>query len=134
MDYSEKLDSKKQLIYQAIDTGIDFYSACVLAECEDTDISEMENDKEFTQLIRHKEKAFEQRLLKDIHGARRLELEKGQTATTRWLLEKINPDRWGNRSKVEIDRPEEKKKLSLEDIDQMTEEEATAALIETVNK
>lgn len=89
------LSEKKAFVLKYIRLGMDALSAMICAECTDEEISSLDTDNDFQRQIKLVSKLEEMRMLEGFERARANNLSMNDTRDTRWMLEKINPDRFG---------------------------------------
>lgn len=89
------LTEKKSFVLRYIRLGMDPLSSMVCAECTDAEINSLEADEDFKRQTRLVTKLEEMRMLEGFEKARANNLALNDTRDTRWMLEKINPGRFG---------------------------------------
>lgn len=92
---------KHDLIYNALLIGMDLRSACIYAGLTEAEISELLADD--IQMARYKQlqKSFEYSLLEKLQTVCDKQMNMGKEAALTWMLERVNPERWGNKSKTD---------------------------------
>jgi hypothetical protein len=90
------INRRKVLILEGIRLGMDFYKSCLLAECPDAMIEELEKDALFMSRIKIEEALKEKELLERHEQAMLLAALKGNTNALQWKLERLDPDRWAS--------------------------------------
>ena len=90
-----ELDDKKDHIIRFIKLGMDLDSSLYGAECSESEIEILKNDKDFLSRIKTYQSLEEYRLLEDHDMAMNIAAAKGGTAALQWKLAHLNPARWG---------------------------------------
>lgn len=91
------MEHKKYLIEEAVKLGMDKYSTYLLAECTDTEIEEIENDKDFQSKLDILILIEERELLQSHNDAIKHAIQKGNSRPIEWRLSKLNPEKWGDK-------------------------------------
>jgi hypothetical protein len=98
-------NTKKIIILNCIRLGMDFYTAALSASCTKKEIEELEQNEEFQSTIEINQAILEKDLLEQHDRVSEIASERGQAAPLQWKLERVNPSRWGGRTKIETDKP-----------------------------
>lgn len=98
-------DSKKDLILNCIALGMDFFTSCLSVSLSKEEIEQLEADEEFQHSISIKQALLEKDLLQDHDTVIEKCVDHGVAAPLQWKLERLNPGRWGGRTKLETDKP-----------------------------
>ena len=93
------LSEKKGFILKYVRLGMDIPSSMICAECTDEEMELLDADTEFQRIIKFTGKYEESRMLEDFERARKANISLNDTRDTRWLLEKIDPERFGTGKK-----------------------------------
>ena len=97
-----ELVDKKEHIIRGIKTGLDLYSSMIIATCTSHEIKELEDNEEFKGEVLFAQKYLEQALLEAHTAASNISQTKGGTHGVEWMLEKLNPERFGKSTKVTL--------------------------------
>lgn len=92
-----ELQEKKNHILRFVKLGLDLYSSCILAECTDEEIKDVENDPDFLKRVEVCNIIAEKDLLKKYELAMDIAAERGNTEPIKWRLGKLNPERWSDK-------------------------------------
>lgn len=84
---------------------MDFYEAALSVNCSKKEIEDFENDETFQQSIKINQSLLEKDLLEDHQTVIDKCVEAGVASPLQWKLERVNPARWGNKTKIEGDKP-----------------------------
>lgn len=92
---------KSDLIYNALTVGLSLKDAFIYAGCTEAEISDILADDvqmaKYNQLARQ----FEYSLLEKLQTVADKQMNMGKEAALTWLLERVNPDRWGGKQKTD---------------------------------
>ena len=92
---------KSDLIYNALMVGLSLKDAFIYAGCTEQEISDiLSNDTKiayYNQLARQ----FEYGLLEKLQTVCDKQMNMGKEAALTWMLERVNPDRWGGKAKTD---------------------------------
>ena len=97
-----ELSQKINIIYDTIRLGMPLYDACILATCTDEEVEQIQADEEIQRKVKFIQKEEEMALLRDHQTARQIASGKGSTKGLEWMLEKLNPDRYGRSGTVDL--------------------------------
>lgn len=97
------LNSKKENILRCVKLGMHFYQAALVAECSEEEIEEIERDELFKRKVSSHHAFEEYRLLQKHNTAIEEAVLRGNAAAIQWKLERLNPERWGNKETVRAD-------------------------------
>lgn len=100
-----ELDNKKNHIIRCIQLGMDVYSAEIIAQCTVEEMDQLSNDEDFNNQILFYQKYQEQELLQQHKEASLIAGLKGNTHGFEWMLEKINPDKFGRNGSIDLNVP-----------------------------
>jgi hypothetical protein len=89
------IDSKLDTVIRLVQTGMDRYRSMLLAELTDEEIALYEKDTAFATKLDFAELRMERDLLDKLDMIVDINTERGISTEVRFLLSKINPDRWG---------------------------------------
>lgn len=92
------LEHKKEHILRCVKLGMVLYSAMVLAECTEEEISSIEQDEIFLKRVEQQYALEEYELLQAYEIATEIATNRGITSPIQWKLQKINPKRWDSGS------------------------------------
>lgn len=112
------LQGKKQHIERCIKLGLTLYKSMLIAGCTSDEMSLIENDDQYLRRIETLNAIYEHDLLKHIERAIAINVNMGKTTEVRWMLERINPEKWGQKSSVNNDIIVFPKIIVTEDVDQ----------------
>ena len=92
---------KTDLIYNALMVGLSLKDAFIYAGCTEQEISDILSDD--IQMARYNQIArqFEYSLLEKLQVVAEKQMNMGKEAALTWMLERVNPDRWGGKSKTD---------------------------------
>ena len=96
-------DSKQEQLLQAIRLGADLTTAALLAGYDFDDIEDLEEDEILQRKIKVTEAELQFKHLKRIDTASAIAAEKGTASPSQWMLEKLNPERFGKALKLSGD-------------------------------
>lgn len=96
MELSEKIGR----ILNVIKLGMDLPAAFILAECTLEEQEAIEADPSFQLKVQFSQKKLEEDILEKFKNAMHGNLMAGNTSDARWLLERLNRERFGSSSKV----------------------------------
>lgn len=92
---------KIDLIYNALMIGLSLKDAFIYAGCTEAEISDILSDDiqmaKYNQII----KQFEYGLLEKLQTVADKQMNMGKEAALTWMLERVNPDRWGGKAKTD---------------------------------
>jgi hypothetical protein len=94
-----ELDEKKEHVLRFVKLGLDLYGACICAECTDEEIEVVESDPVFLKKVEVCNIIAEKDLLEKYEIAMRVATNSGKTEPIKWMLEKVNPNRWSDKNK-----------------------------------
>jgi hypothetical protein len=97
-----ELSEKKEHILRCIQLGMDVYSSQIIAQCTEDEVEKLKDDEEFNNKILFYQKLQERDLLKQHGEAALIAGLKGSTHAFEWILEKLNPERFGKGGSVEL--------------------------------
>ena len=86
---------KAEMVISFIRLGMDFEKAAIAAGLQLEDIDELREDAEFQYEIKIAYACMEKELLERHESAAKIQESKGGTHAAEWMLEKINPNRYG---------------------------------------
>lgn len=118
---------KRELIYSCIRLGMEKEKAYIIACLSEKEIQETENNPELQERFRFYECEEERKLLAIYKREEDNIAKKGNLKPIQWKLERINPGRWGNRSRstnININKDYEKatQNLDADDIARLEKE------------
>lgn len=92
---------KPDLIYNALTIGLSLKDAFIYAGCTEAEISDILSDD--IQMARYNQiiKQFEYGLLEKLQAVADKQMNMGKEAALTWMLERVNPDRWGGKAKTD---------------------------------
>lgn len=92
---------KSDLIYNALMVGLSLKDAFIYAGCTEQEISDILSDD--VQMARYNQIArqFEYSLLEKLQVVADKQMNMGKEAALTWMLERVNPDRWGGKAKTD---------------------------------
>ena len=92
---------KTDLIYNALMVGLSLKDAFIYAGCTEQEIADILSDA--VQMARYNQIArqFEYGLLEKLQAVADKQMNMGKEAALTWMLERVNPDRWGGKSKTD---------------------------------
>lgn len=90
------LIEKKSFVLKYIRLGMDPFSSMICSECTDDEMASLEVDTDFQRQCRLVTKLEEMRMLEGFERARANNLAMDDTRDTRWMLEKLHPERFGS--------------------------------------
>ena len=111
---------KSDLIYNALMIGLSLKDAFIYAGLTEAEMSEILSDDERMAYYNQIARQFEYSLLEKLQTVADKQMNMGKEAALTWLLERVNPDRWGGKGKTE-DLPDVHIHLSNEDISDVME-------------
>ena len=91
-----ELENRKEHIIRCIKLGMDLTSSMYCAECTESEIELLKNDKEFEMQVLTYQSLEELSLLEDFDTAVEIQKSKGNTSGIQWKLAHMNKKRWGN--------------------------------------
>ncbi|KKK58215.1 hypothetical protein LCGC14_3046690 [marine sediment metagenome] len=97
--------NKKSLILECVRLGMDFYSAALAVSCSKEEIKTLENDEDFQYSVEVNNTLLEKDLLEDHNRVTEMCVDRGIAAPLQWKLERVNPGRWGGRTKIDLEKP-----------------------------
>ena len=100
----QRRESIELMVINCLQLGMDIDKAYVLAEATDKEIGYLEANKKFNILVQVTETRLIQELLESHKKALTIAVKKGNTKPVEWMLSKLNPDKWDNKT-VEITVP-----------------------------
>lgn len=96
----EKEERQKQFIIEYSKLGMDFYSACVAAECNQDQISRFQQDEVFQHDVEFAVRFKEKELLDRLNKVAMTNANRGDTKALERLLEILNPDQYSKTTKL----------------------------------
>lgn len=93
-----ELAEKQEHVIRCIKLGMDVMSSMIIAECTAEEIETLNKDIEFTAKIKFHSKLLEMKLLDNHKMGRVYAASRGNTHGLEWMLERINKDKWGNKT------------------------------------
>lgn len=94
----QDFDLDKAMVLNFIQLGMEPERAFILAELPQDVIEQLELDEDFQKEIDTTQLLLEKELLDRHRRAVEIAILKGNTKPIEWMLGKINPDRWGDKS------------------------------------
>lgn len=92
---------KTDLIYNALMIGLSLKDAFIYAGCTEQEIADILADDvqmaKYNQLVRQ----FEYKLLEKLQTVVDKQMNMGKEAALTWMLERVNPDRWGGKAQTD---------------------------------
>lgn len=95
------IQEKKAYILRLIKLGMEPYKVYMLTECTDAEVAALEADEPFQRQLTVEGYLIEKDLLDKLHSAIELNSAEGGTTEIRWLLERLSPKRFGNRTTID---------------------------------
>lgn len=92
---------KSDLIYNALLIGMSLKDAFIYAGCTEQEISDILADDTQMAYYNQLAKQHEYRLLEKLQTVADKQMNMGKEAALTWMLERVNPDRWGGKAKTE---------------------------------
>ncbi len=99
--YGMEVEEKKAVILNCIKLGMKRASTYLLAECSLDLQKELEEDPDFQARLDFEEAFLKKSLLSKLTTAMNLNTALGNTTEVRWMLEKLYPDEYGKKIKVD---------------------------------
>lgn len=96
---------KKTMVLNYIELGMEKDRAYILVRLTAQEMEELDNQLDFQQEIELVEIRKEQELLEKLKAAQEAAASKGNTKPIEWMLERLNPDRWGLKKEAPIQFP-----------------------------
>jgi len=93
---SMSIEDRKASVLNCIGLGLSYAQAEVLAECSAEEREQLAADEMFQARVAYKAESLKRRLLESIIGACEMNVAVGTTTEARWLLEKLDKERFGN--------------------------------------
>lgn len=87
---------KQAAILNCIGVGLSYSQAEILAECTAEEAEELAADSAFQARVKFKQESLKRTLLQRIMDASALNAAVGSTTETRWLLSKLDKERFGD--------------------------------------
>jgi hypothetical protein len=94
----DRMQEKFEHMKRALRLGMSAESAMIVAGITSEEAKELEDNKEFRAKCEFIRVAHEQSLLERMSSIMDLNTETGNSTEVRWMLERINPKRWGMRN------------------------------------
>lgn len=92
---------KSDLIYNALLIGMSLKDAFIYAGLTESEMSDILSDDEKMAYYNRLSKQYEYKLLEKLQTVADKQLNMGKEAALTWLLERVNPDRWGGKAKAD---------------------------------
>ena len=93
---------KRRTVLELVKLGMALDSAAYTAECSAQEMLEMQEDDEFMRHVAASHAILERDLLKKLHTVLDMNTNIGNSTEVRWMLERVNSERWGSSSKVQL--------------------------------
>jgi len=94
---SMNIDEKFEHMKRALRLGMDTTAAAIVAGISASELEELEERPDFKARVEFTRREHERVLLERMERIAEANEHIGTSTETRWLLERINPTRWGNR-------------------------------------
>lgn len=92
---------KSDLIYNALLIGMSLKDAFIYAGCTEQEISDILSDDAQMAYYNQLSKQHEYALLEKLQTVADKQMNMGKEAALTWMLERVNPDRWGGKAKTD---------------------------------
>lgn len=92
---------KSDLIYNALLIGMSLKDAFIYAGCTEQEISDILADDAQMAYYNQLSKQHEYALLEKLQTVADKQMNMGKEAALTWMLERVNPDRWGGKAKTD---------------------------------
>jgi len=92
---------KSDLIYNALTVGLSLKDAFIYAGCTEQEISDILADDRQMAYYNQLARQLEYRLLEKLQAVADKQMNMGKEAALTWMLERVNPDRWGGKAKTD---------------------------------
>ncbi len=89
-------DPRLDAVFRCIRVGMDPYASMLIAEFTDAEIERLDKDPWVQTRVRFEQQIKEKLLLDKLDEAMEINLRTGGTTEARWLLSRLNKQRWGN--------------------------------------
>jgi hypothetical protein len=89
------INEKSNLLLNMVALGMDFESACLLAELTQEEQDALAADEQFMRNVSFSAKCLERDLLYRLQDAMKGNASVGNTTEVRWMLERLNKERFG---------------------------------------
>lgn len=107
------IEERKASILNCVALGLSYAQAEVLAECSVEEMEQLSKDEAFQARVRFKAESLKRTLLERILGAVDQNAAYGTTTEARWLLEKLDKERFGNGKSAESDAPKDEAHVTI---------------------
>ena len=112
--------AKEDLIYNALLVGLSLKDAFIYAGCTESEMSAIMADDDKMAYYNQLARQFEFSLLEKLQVVADKQVNLGKEAALTWMLERVNPDRWGGKAKTD-ELPDVHIHLSDEDTSKVME-------------
>lgn len=92
---------KHDLIYNALLIGMSLKDAFIYAGCTEQEISDILSNDAQMAYYNQLSKQHEYSLLEKLQTVADKQMNMGKEAALTWMLERVNPDRWGGKAKTD---------------------------------
>ena len=90
------LEDRKATILNCVGLGLSYAQAEILAECTAEETELLDKDEAFQARVKFKAESLKRTLLERVLRASEMNEAYGSTTETRWLLEKLDKERFGS--------------------------------------
>lgn len=101
------LEDRKATILNCVGLGLSYAQAEVLAECSTDEMEQLSKDEAFQARVRYKTESLKRVLLERVLNASEMNAAYGTTTEARWLLEKLDKERFGSGKSTEAPSPDQ---------------------------
>ena len=92
---------KTDLIYNALMVGLSLKDAFIYAGLTEAEMSDILSNDELMAYYNQITRQFEYSLLEKLQTVADKQMNMGKEAALTWMLERVNPDRWGGKAKTD---------------------------------
>lgn len=92
---------KSDLIYNALMVGLSLKDAFIYAGCTEQEISDILADDRQMAYYNQIARQLEYSLLEKLQTVADKQMNMGKEAALTWMLERVNPDRWGGKARTD---------------------------------
>jgi hypothetical protein len=107
------LDERKSAILNCVGLGLSYAQAEILAECSADDSIALQSDTQFQARVKFKQESLKRVLLERIIDVSEKNAAYGTSTEARWLLEKLDKERFGNGKSAEQSDPSGQAQVSI---------------------